>query len=228
MTETASTQREFIYFADPMCSWCYGFGPVISALARQFEGRLPVRVVMGGLRAGNTQAMRDKDRTYIREAWKNVGEASGQPFDTAFFEREHFVYDTEPACRAVVAARRLKPESTLAFKAAVSSAFYAHNRDVTQDGVLADIAAEFGFDRERFLQELTSADARNETFRDFLTAKQAGVEGFPLLAVGSEATGYALVAHGFRPLDGLPEAVEAWLAAGAPVTHDNPRPDPQG
>ena len=38
----------FIYFADPMCSWCYGFSPVMGALARQFEGRLPVRVVMGG------------------------------------------------------------------------------------------------------------------------------------------------------------------------------------
>ena len=218
MTEPASMQREFIYFADPMCSWCYGFGPVIDALAKQFAGRLPVRVVMGGLRAGTTQAMREKDRAYIREAWKNVGEASGQPFNPEFFEREHFVYDTEPACRAVVTARRQRPASVLAFKAAVSSAFYAHNRDVTQDSVLADIAAEFGFDRDQFLVELTSAESRNETFRDFLTAKQAGVEGFPLLAVGCEATGYALVAHGFRPLEGLPDAVENWLASGAPVT----------
>lgn len=228
MADQASTRREFIYFADPMCSWCYGFGPVMATLAKHFQGRLPVRVVMGGLRAGNTQPMRDKDRAYIREAWKNVGEASGQPFDAAFFDREHFVYDTEPACRAVVAGRRLKRDTVLDFKAAISSAFYARNRDITQDAVLADIAAEFGFDREQFLAELISTEARNETFRDFLTAKQAGVEGFPLLAVGSEATGYALVAHGFRPLEGLAEAVEGWLAAGAPVTHDNPRPEPQG
>ncbi len=217
MTETASTRREFIYFADPMCSWCYGFGPVMAVLAKQFEGRLPVRVVMGGLRAGNTQAMREKDREYIRGAWQNVGEASGQPFDPAFFDREHFVYDTEPACRAVVTARRLRPECVLAFNATVSSAFYGHNRDITQDGVLADVAAEFGFDRDTFFTELTSAEARNETFRDFLTAKQAGVEGFPLLAAGSEATGYALIAHGFRKLEGLPEAIEGWLEAGAPV-----------
>jgi putative protein-disulfide isomerase len=222
MADAPSTRREFIYFADPMCSWCYGFGPVMAALAGQFADRLPVRVVMGGLRAGNTQAMREKDRAYIRDAWARVGEASGQPFDLSFFDRETFVYDTEPACRAVVAARRLAPDSALTFKAAVSSAFYAHNRDVTRDDVLADIAAENGFEREIFLRELTSPEARNETFRDFLTAKQAGVEGFPLLAVGSEATGYALVAHGFRPIDGLPEAIEQWLAAGAPVTGTAP------
>ena len=34
------------YFADPLCSWCYGFSPVIGALAKQFAGRLPVRHVI--------------------------------------------------------------------------------------------------------------------------------------------------------------------------------------
>lgn len=211
----------FIYFADPMCSWCYGFAPVMRGLADHFEGRLPVRVVMGGLRAGNTQPMRDKDREYIRGAWQRVGEASGQPFDLSFFDRESFTYDTEPACRAVVTMRRLAPEKTLSFKSQVSSAFYAHNRDITDDEVLADIGAEAGMDRAAFLAELQSESARNETFGDFLIAKQSGVEGFPLLAAGTPGTGYALVCQGFRPIDGLPEAIEDWLAKGAPVTGRN-------
>lgn len=207
----------FIYFADPMCSWCYGFTPVIGALAQRFEGRLPVRLVMGGLRAGNTKEMTDKDRAYIRDAWTRVGEASGQSFDFAFFDREHFVYDTEPACRAVVTMRRLAPEKALAFKGRVSRAFYGENRDTTDVKVLASLAAEFGIDAERFELEMLSADARNETFRDFLTSQQAGVQGFPLLAAGTEAGGYALVTSGFRTLDGLPEAIDQWLAAGAPI-----------
>jgi len=44
--------HQFVYFADPMCSWCYGFAPVIAALAERFEGRLGLQLVMGGLRAG--------------------------------------------------------------------------------------------------------------------------------------------------------------------------------
>lgn len=215
--DTAAADRHFIYFADPMCSWCYGFGPVVRRLADHFAGRLGMRVVMGGLRPGNTEPMREKDRAYIRDAWARVAEASGQPFDLGFFERETFVYDTEPACRSVVAMRRLEPEQTLDFLARVSAAFYAGNRDTTRDDVLADIAAEAGVDRARFHAELLSADARNATIADFLTAKQSGVEGFPLLAAGSQATGYALVAHGFRPIDGLPEAIETWLAQGAPI-----------
>lgn len=207
----------FIYFADPMCSWCYGFSPVIQQIATHFEGRLPVRLVMGGLRAGNREPMREKDRNYIRSAWKAVNEASGQPFDEAFFERETFTYDTEPACRAVVTMRRLAPDQALAFNRRVSAAFYAHNRDVTDDDVLADIGAEAGQDRGAFLAELQSEDCRNETFGDFLTAKQSGVEGFPLLAAGAPESGYALVTQGFRPIDGLVEAIEDWLAKGAPV-----------
>ena len=207
----------FIYFADPMCSWCYGFSPVIQQIATHFEGRLPVRLVMGGLRAGNREPMREKDRNYIRSAWKAVNEASGQPFDEAFFEREAFTYDTEPACRAVVTMRRLAPDQALAFNRRVSAAFYAHNRDVTDDDVLADIGAEAGQDRGAFLAELQSEDCRNETFGDFLTAKQSGVEGFPLLAAGAPESGYALVTQGFRPIDGLVEAIEDWLAKGAPV-----------
>ena len=29
---------QLVYFADPMCSWCYGFSPVITTLAERFEG----------------------------------------------------------------------------------------------------------------------------------------------------------------------------------------------
>lgn len=206
------TDKHFVYFADPMCSWCYGFSPVITALAAQFAGRLPVQLVMGGLRAGNTQAMRPQDKDYIRGAWTRVGEASGQPFDFAFFERDTFVYDTEPACRAVVTMRRLAPDKALSFMGAIQRAFYGNNRDITQTEVLASIAAEAaGIDAASFTAEFMAPETRNETFRDFLVAQQAGVQGFPCLVAGNERDGFAQVTNGFRPIDGLPEAIELWL-----------------
>lgn len=206
------TEKQFVYFADPMCSWCYGFSPVITALAERFEGRIGLKLVMGGLRAGNTRAMRPQDKDYIRGAWTRVGEASGQPFDFSFFEREGFVYDTEPACRAVVTMRRLAPDKALGFMSAIQRAFYARNQDVTQVDVLTELAkTEAGLDRAKFATVFLAPDTRNETFRDFLTSQEAGVQGFPCLAIGNDAAGYALVANGYRPLDGLPEAVETWL-----------------
>jgi putative protein-disulfide isomerase len=220
VSEAAHAQSglQFVYFADPMCSWCYGFSPVIAALAERFEGRLGLQVVMGGLRAGNTEPMRPQDLDYVRKAWTQVGNATGQPFDFSFFDRESFTYDTEPACRAVVTVRRLQPDMALAFKARVSHAFYAENRDMTSPEEIATVAEEAGFDRVEFSTAFAAPETQNETFRDFLTAQELGIRGFPTLIAGSETKGYALVTNGFRHLDDLADPLERWLAGGAPVT----------
>src|SRR5215510_9341421 len=215
-----TAQTRLVYFADPMCSWCYGFSPVIAALAERFEERLPLDVVMGGLRAGNTEPMRDKDKEFIRGSWTRVGEMTGQPFDMSFFDREGFVYDTEPACRDVVTARRLMPRMALPFMARIQQAFYAENRDMTAAEELSQVAEEAGFDRARFDEAFGAPETRNETFRDLMTAQALGVHGFPTLIAGSEEKGYALLTNGFRHLEDLAEPLERWLAAGAPVTKD--------
>jgi putative protein-disulfide isomerase len=212
------SEQRFVYFADPMCSWCYGFSPVISALTERFEGRMGLHLVMGGLRAGNTASMGAEDKAYIRDAWTRVGAASGQPFDFSFFDREAFVYDTEPACRAVVTARRLLPRLALPFMGRIAQAFYAENRDMTSAEEIAAVAEEAGFDPQEFADAFLAADTRNETFRDFLAAQELGIQGFPTLIAGSEEKGYALVTNGYRSLEDVLDPLERWWAAGAPVT----------
>ena len=212
------SELHFVYFADPMCSWCYGFSPVITELVQRFEGRLGLRVVTGGLRAGHAAPMRAEDKAYIRDAWTRVAAASGQPFDFSFLDREGFVYDTEPACRAVVTARRLLPRLALPFMGRIAQAFYAENRDMTSAEEISALAEEAGFDPEDFGEAYLSADTRNETFRDFLAAQELGIQGFPTLIAGSEEKGFALVTNGYRPLDDLLEPLERWWASGAPVT----------
>jgi putative protein-disulfide isomerase len=169
---------EMIYVADPMCSWCYGFAPVIFALAQRFQARLPLRLMMGGLRAGNTELMRAADKDYVRQAWTQVGAATGQPFDMSFFERESFNYDTEPACRAVVTARRLQPKLALVFMARIQQTFYAENRDMTSAAEISLIAEQAGHARQAFAATFAAPATRNETFRDFLTAQELGIRGF--------------------------------------------------
>jgi len=162
--------------------------------------------------------MRAEDKAYIRDAWTRVAAASNQPFDFAFLDREGFVYDTEPACRAVVTARRLLPRLALPFMGRIAQAFYAENRDMTSAEEISVVAEEAGFDPEEFGEAYLSADTRNETFRDFLAAQELGIQGFPTLIAGSEEKGFALVTNGYRPLDDLLEPLERWWASGAPVT----------
>ena len=215
MTPTPPEALHLLYVADPMCSWCYGFSPVITALSQHFGDRLPIQLLMGGLRAGNTRAMTTQDKTTIAGHWRRVADATGQPFDHGLFEREDWIYDTEPACRAVVTMRLLNPRLANGYLRLIQQAFYAENRDTTSPDELADLAAEAGLDRAAFMEAMLSPEARNATKRDFRIVQETGISGFPTLLAGPTGQGYAIVTNGYRPLDGLAEALETWLAAAA-------------
>ena len=196
------TSPHLIYFADPLCSWCWGFSPVIDTIREEFGPSLPIRLILGGLRPGTTEPLTETSRNEIREHWEHVHEASGQPFDFSFFERNGFIYDTEPASRAVVAMRRRSMSDALVLLKRTHAAFYAENRDVTDEQVLADLAAEVGCDREVFLQAFRSEEIRKETWGDFQIAQNAGVRGFPCLASGAdEGAEYSLVTMGYQPAE---------------------------
>jgi len=199
---------DLLYIADPMCSWCWGFSPVIDVVRDHFGGELPMRLLMGGLRPGTEEPMNDGMKSEIKGHWEHVHQATGQPFDYAFFERDGFVYDTEPSCRAVVATRRLAPDLAFDFLKRVQEAFYAMNRDVTNLDVLADIAVETGIDRTAFTAEYTVGQTITETWRDFETSRNMGITGFPTLLVGSDDGAYEVITAGYRPWEKIKERIE--------------------
>ena len=45
---------QLVYVADPLCSWCYGFGPELTRLLERIP-QAKVDLVMGGLRPYNTE-----------------------------------------------------------------------------------------------------------------------------------------------------------------------------
>lgn len=211
-TPTPKVGPHLVYFADPMCSWCWGFSPVIQAVRAEFGERLPIRLIAGGLRPGNAKPMDEAAKSEIRTHWEHVHDASGQPFEFGFFEREGFVYDTEPASRAVVLSRHRSMEDALDMLAALHRAFYAGNEDVTDPVVLAGVAARLGFDPDVFREDLAGEELGAETWQDFAISQQAGVTGFPTLIAGSGAANdYALVTQGFQPGERLLPALGRWL-----------------
>jgi putative protein-disulfide isomerase len=215
--ETDEAADRLIYFADPMCSWCWGFAPVMAALRAQHGARLPVRLVLGGLRVGTTEPLDDAGKGQIRAHWQHVTELAGQPFDFDFFARDGFVYDTEPACRAVVAARRLAPDRAVDFLTHLHRAFYARNRDVTDRDTLLSLAEDFGFDRRSFATAFDSEETREETLDDFRITRNAGIGGYPALIAGNRDDGYSFITLGYQAWDRIQGVLESWLETRAPI-----------
>ena len=194
-----------LYFADPLCSWCYGFGPELEKLLATHEGA-ELDMVMGGLRPYNREPMSEAFRSMLREHWRHVQEASGLSFSEAILDRDDFVYDTEPACRAVVTARALAADRAFAYLKAIQRAFYQEARDMTNADELADLAAATGYNRAHFAEGFDAPAMRTATRSDFATSQSMDVAGFPTLAL-RHGTGLFLVASGFTRAEVLEERI---------------------
>ena len=202
---------QLIYIADPMCSWCWGFSPVMESVREHFGRDLPVTLLLGGLRPGTTEGMDDSMKSTIKEHWGHVQAATGQPFDLSFFEREQFIYDTEPPSRAIVAVRSIDPDAAFKMLQLIHHAFYAENMDVTDTDVLADMAGKTGVDMEKFADLFQSEKARLETSEEFDAVRQAGINGFPALIAGDDSQGYEIITAGYRPWEDIKSLIASWM-----------------
>lgn len=189
------------YFADPMCSWCYGFAPVMDKLRKAFGAQFDIRLVMGGLRPGKlAEPMTPARARLMRQHWREVAKMTGQPFEDDIFKRDDFVYDTEPAAKAVIVMERLAPEHAYDYYHEIQRAFYAHSQDITSPEVLANFARRFDVSATDFATAFASEEAHKETWGQFTFSASLGVKGFPALVL-EEAGQYMLLMRGWQPFE---------------------------
>jgi putative protein-disulfide isomerase len=213
----ATKIMKLIFVGDPMCSWCYGFGKEMSALAERHP-ELPVEILVGGLRAGATDVLDESGKQFRLTHWARVEESSGLRFNRkALMARENFVYDTEPICRAVVAARRVAPEADqLAVFRALQRAFYVDGLDTTDGAVLAQAAvAELAgqgvaVDTTTFHAAWSHPATIAATHAEFEQVRAMGIRSFPYLLL--EADGQQIeISPGYAHVDQLEHQLNAAL-----------------
>jgi putative protein-disulfide isomerase len=186
------------YFADPMCSWCWGFSPVITRIKETFAAQVKLSLNLGGLRPGTTEPLSAELRAEILHHWHEVHHLTGQLFQFENAMPEGFVYDTEPSSRAVLCFAKLQPENTFSYFSAIQSAFYTQGLDVTQEAVLSKLASDFSIDPAAFQALFTSDELRTLTLEHFKRSRQAGVQGFPTL-IWQQGDNIETLSRGYRP-----------------------------
>jgi putative protein-disulfide isomerase len=201
---------EFVYVGDPMCSWCWGFAPVLERMTEVYE--IPIRVVVGGLRPGpEAEELDERFARVLAHHWEQVEHASGQPFDHSFLERrDGWRYDTETAAVAVVTMRELNEDETLRFHSRLQRAFYSEGIDITDPAVYPALLDGFDVDPDRFMELFASAETKKAAWRDFTEARSLGASGFPTLLV-RDGNEYGIVTRGYVDSDRLLPALSDWI-----------------
>ncbi|MEM8583937.1 MAG: DsbA family protein [Bacteroidota bacterium] len=199
---------EIIYVGDPMCSWCWGISPALNQLRQAaLANGILYRIVLGGLRPGGGDAWNEEFRDFLKHHWEEVNDRSGQPFGHQLFELEQFNYDTEPSCRAVVAARQILPDTESRFFELVQYRFYVLNEDPAQTDFYKPICEELDINFERFTEVFASEEAKAMTLQDFQTNRSWGVRGYPTVIFRKDNQLMA-IARGYAEFEQMWGAVE--------------------
>jgi len=213
----AAPQPRLLCFFDAMCSWCYGFAPQMDKIANHFGNRLEYLTFTGGLRPFNREPVSDEMRDKLLETWRRIEELTGQPFGGELMLDQDFIYDTEPASRAIVTMRHAQPSQDYSYYLTIQKAFYERGEDITREDTLAGYASVFGVPAERFQELFHSEAIKQAVLNDFGVAKQFGIEGFPTLILhrtdGKNPHAMLLVGQGYTPGLEMIQRIEAGLAA---------------
>jgi len=193
-------QKELIFVLDPMCSWCWGFAPVIEALLKTDSKRYRFSLVVGGLRTKGEMSWDERSKSYLKGHWQEVSQRTGQPFSQSLFDKEQFEYDTYPACKAVVTVRELLGmQKAFEYLHTIQEAFYARGEDITKIDVLMGLCQDLGLQSSRFKSFYESERAQLLMEHDFAKARSMGANAFPSVVL-IDQEGHMVSQKGYRSL----------------------------
>lgn len=210
------TRPRLVYIGDPMCSWCWGFAPVLERLVARHD--LDLTIVVGGLRPGPAaQAVDSELKRFLLHHWDAVASVSGQAFDRAALEARpsDWLYDTKPAGVAVVAMREIDPTKELAFFSRLQRAFYADGVDITDPVAFGPLASEVGIDPDTFNRQYALTGSGGTVAEDFAEARRLGASGFPTTLLQLEGR-LRMLAAGYQPYEQVDQILHAALDRFAP------------
>jgi len=194
-----------------MCSWCWGFSPVIQQLKESFPSN-DIRLVLTPFRVDTTQPMDDALRNYVLGQWQNVHKISGQPFDFRFTMPVDFIYNTSLVCLSIKAFNKQLQEQKLEYLHALQHAFYTENKDLTNKEILIEIARNFAIEATLFADDISSKEVADELESDFMLCQQLAVQSYPTLMTEKDDS-YSMLASGYTSYEELVTRIEAGVTS---------------
>ena len=172
------------YVHDPMCSWCWGFRPVLEQIKQALAGKVDFQYILGGLAPDTGRMMPEHMQHTIIETWRRIqSDIPGTEFNFDFWSRCKPRRSTYPSCRAVIACRMQQPVLAEAMVNSIQQAYYLNARNPSDDEVLIQLAKETGLNVKTFIRDFESDACRNLLESELLLARDLYVSSFPTLVL---------------------------------------------
>lgn len=188
--EEQSKKPVLIYIYDPLCGWCYAFSPVITEIKKEFEGKLDIQIVIGGLVTGERVGpVKEIYGDYLEEALSLVERRSDVRFGNDFKElmREgNYIYNSEPPAVALTIVKETKPDIAFDYGLRLYQVLFAEGKSLNDLSTYLNLADEFNLDKNSFERKLSDSVYIQKARAEFAKADSLGAVGYPTLLLKKE------------------------------------------
>ncbi|WP_245553794.1 DsbA family protein [Cytophaga aurantiaca] len=204
---------KLIYIYDPLCGWCYGFGPVAEKIEQNYSETVDLEIISGGMIMGDRIAPVGNMAEYILSAIPRLQKTTGVTFGAPYIEllkEGTYVTSSEKPSVALCVYKSFKADRRVEFAHSIQKSFFVEAKDLNQDSVYANIAAKFGIDREQFLTRMQEPEYLKQAHAEFKRAADLGVTGFPTL-LQKQQTGYVKLSEGYTSYESIEKHLQKQL-----------------
>jgi putative protein-disulfide isomerase len=213
----AQIQPTIYYCYDAYCGWCYGFSPIMSKIAKEYESKLAFDVLSGGMILPETPHHFGPMAKYIQGAYKRVEEQTGIKFGEDFLwhvfhpEETDWYPDSTKSAVALCIFKEYHPDQAVFMAADLQYALNYEGRDLTDDEAYRHLVHKYGIPEEEFYSKLKSEQYQEKAYYEFALVKQLQVKGFPCVLLQVTDSKFYLLTSGYTDYQTLKERIEKVL-----------------
>lgn len=189
-----------IYIYDALCSWCYGFSPVMLAVYENNRLEFDFEVISGGMILEDQRSRLGDVTNYIKESYLSVEDSTGIVFGPAFIhnlEKGDLVFSSEPPAIALSVFKSYKPQHAVEFTHQLQNSIFFDGKDPNDMDVYRYLAVNFSIDPDVFEARMNEPEFREAAKYDFALAKQLQVSSYPAVFIQESESKFFMVARGY-------------------------------
>ena len=179
------------YVHDPMCSWCWGFKPVLEQLKKNLPDGIEMQFLLGGLAPDTDSAMPKIMRSQIISTWKHIqSDIPDTQFNYDFWVKCTPKRSTYLSCRAVLSAAKQQKSKSYEMLTAIQEAYYLHALNPSELSTLQFLAETIGLNIESFNIDIESEDINKQLNSEISMSRRLGADSFPSLVLSKNEKHY--------------------------------------
>jgi len=176
-----------------MCSWCWGFAPVLTQLLSSLPEGIELRRVLGGLAVDSDVPMPAEMQSMLQETWRRIETRIPETkFNFDFWTQCQPRRSTYPSCRAVITARQQGAQFDVLMTTAIQKAYYQQARNPSDIETLVELANELELDTSKFKEDISSETTQQVLDAEIELSRELHAESFPSLVLERGSSTWAV------------------------------------